>query len=46
MPKHYDKKGKTRLDPLFDQLGQINSQDNQHDDPAPETIQSPDRSDT
>lgn len=27
MPKHYAKKGKTKHDPIFDQLTEINKQD-------------------
>jgi hypothetical protein len=45
MAKHYAKKGKTKIDPIFDILDEINSQDNQHDDTDPKTIQLPDRPD-
>lgn len=43
MPKHYAKKGKTKHDPIFDQLNEIDTQDQQkNDSKVPKTICSSD----
>ncbi len=33
MPKHYAKKGKTKIDPIFDTLTEIDTQDEAYTEP-------------
>lgn len=45
MPKHYAKKGKTKYDPIFDNLNEINSKDDIDDNKTTTSVSTPDKQD-